>query len=246
MVMEQTYRKYTLGACLSIIAIFLIFSSDTATNVPMHLVLARELQANVQPEDNSYRHRPSTVELEGRDGATKYVCHTDCSGLVAALFRYSYGYSRKELRLWLHRPTGHSISFFEAVSHDRGFRRIMRVQDILPGDILTYKLPAGASNYGHVMIVNGVPEEIKSSNNSLLRWKVPIIDCTGKGHGTSDSRYLGDDRFQSGIGKGNFCIYSDQEGNIAGCAWSLAPDAKFYSIQNRPFVVGRLIPGYRP
>jgi hypothetical protein len=241
--LHKMNRKRVLITLLSVVAILLLFSSDTT--IPPHLALARKLQANVLSENNSYRHRPSTVEIEGLDGAAQYVCHTDCSGLVGELFHYAYGYTQKELHHWLRRPTGHSLSFFEAVSHDRGFTRIQRIQDIRPGDILTYKLPPGSKNHGHVMIVNEAPEEVDRSPSHLLKWKVPIIDCTGKGHGTTDSRYLGDGLYHSGIGKGNFCLFSDQEGNIMGCAWSTSPNAKFYSIQNRPFVVGRLISGYQ-
>ncbi len=233
--MKKIYKSGAVLVALSVFALVFVFSSDVEMALPQHVVLARELEAHVRPENNSYQHRPSIVKLKGIHGSDRYVCHTDCSGLVGALFRYSYGYTKEDLRHWLQRPSGRGISFFEAVSHDRGFRRIEQVQDILPGDILTYKLPPGAGNYGHVMIVNEKPRQIEQR-----RWAVGIIDCTGKGHGTTDSRYLGDNRYHSGIGKGDVCIYSDQDGTITGFAWNTASSTKCYTTDMRPFVVGRL------
>ncbi len=227
-------RKSALLIVLTVISAYCIFSSEAA--VPIHLALGRKLEENILPQNNSYQHRPSIVRIKGIRGAENYICHTDCSGLVAALFRDAYGFSKEELHSWLRRPSGYSISFFEAVSHRRRFTQIEKVQDIVPGDILTYKLPKGARNFGHVMIANGPAKKIDSD-----RWAIPIIDCTGKGHGHTDSRYLENETYHSGIGKGDFCIYSDGEGTITGSAWSVS--SKFHSIHSRPFLVGRFNQG---
>jgi len=246
-----SYGRKTLLGLLVATSIFFIFSSnESAEIVPPHLHVARTLLLNVAPKNNSYRHRPSTVTFPGVDGATQYQCHTDCSGLIDALFHLSYGYTRDDFEHWLRKKRALSSSYFRAISEEHGFTRISHIQNILPGDLLSYRLPAGSKNFGHVMLVNHLPQPLAPDSPPVIegtrQWIVPIIDCTGKGHGIGDSRYLGNDHFQSGIGSGEFRIYTDREGLIVGCAWSASPSAKFYSTQNRPFVVGRLIPGFRP
>lgn len=239
--------KKTLFFFLLIGALFALSSSNEEM-LPPHLQAARDLQEHVLPQNNSYRHRPSTVRWKEMSGI--YECHTDCSGLVDALLKHSYGYTDSDFERWLRKRRALSSSYFRGISENRGFTRIHHVHDMLPGDLMSYRLPPGSKNFGHVMVVNGLPwplpEESQPSIPGTRQWAVPIIDCTGKGHGVGDSRTLGDGRFQSGIGKGTFRLYTYPDGTIAGCAWSPSPTAKFYPIQERPFVVGRLIPNYRP
>src|SRR6185295_6899062 len=208
------------------------------------------LLSNVSPENNSYRHRPSTVRIKGINGAASYECHTDCSGLIDALFHYSYGYTEKDFERWLRKRRALSSSYFRAINNQRGFMRITHIQNILPGDLLSYKLPPGSRNFGHVMIVDELPRHLTGETapviEGTIQWAVPIIDCTGKGHGITDSRHLKKDLFHSGIGKGEFRLYTNAEGLIVGFSWSLSPTTKFYDNQSRPLVVGRLIPGFRP
>src|SRR5437764_11397104 len=86
-----------LCACLGT---FFLFSQEDQEElaVPPHLRAARVLLENVQPERNSYAHRPSIVRFKGEEGAKDYVCHTDCSGLIDALIHNSYGYTPQEFR----------------------------------------------------------------------------------------------------------------------------------------------------
>jgi hypothetical protein len=72
------------------VALFLILTAhpvkatETAPEPPQHLTLARQLQANVAPNQNSYRHSEQ-ISLP-QDGPTKgYTMFADCSGLVIAL-----------------------------------------------------------------------------------------------------------------------------------------------------------------
>src|SRR5277367_1200656 len=67
---------------------------------PSHLQLAEKLVANISPQDTSYNHGHGSVQLSGYDGATKYECHTDCSGLLNHLLHFAYRVNESDLRSW--------------------------------------------------------------------------------------------------------------------------------------------------
>lgn len=217
--------------------------------VPPHLRAARILLEGVHPKDNSYRHSPSVVRFKGKQGATQYVCHTDCSGLIDALFSHSYGYTLKDFRKWTGKRRALSSSYHRAINNSYGFTKILNIHDVRPGDLITYKLPPGSNNFGHVMIVDEKPRLHKSSAPLIphtIQWAVTIIDCTGRGHGLHDTRNLSNGKSHSGIGRGEIRLYTNSEGVVVGFSWSTLPKAKFYNQSSRPVVIGRLIPGFQP
>jgi len=221
----------------------------TEITIPPHLQAARELLDGVLPENNSYRHRPSVVLFKGEKGSDKYVCHTDCSGLIDGLFAYTYGYTPQEFRKWTGKRRAISSSYFRTISRGFGFTNILNIHDVLPGDLISYKLPPGSKNFGHVMIVDEKPTQHKSEPPLVpdtTQWAVTVIDCTGRGHGLQDTRYLGDGKFHSGIGRGVIRLYASSEGELVGFAWSFLPKEKFYDTKSRPLVIGRLIPSFHP
>ena len=81
---------------------------------------------------------------------------------------------------------------------------------------------------------------------NTIQWAATVIDCTGRGHGLQDTRYLKNGKFHSGIGRGVIRLYTNSEGEIVGFAWSFLPKEKFYDTKVRPIVIGRLIPGFHP
>ena len=218
-------------------------------SIPPHLQAARALLKGVRPEENSYRHRPSVVRFKGEQGATQYICYTDCSGLIDALFKYSYGYTPKDFRKWTAKRRAVSSSYNRTISNGYGFNKITNINDVLPGDLITYKLPPGSRNFGHVMLVDEKPKRRQSSPPLIpdtTQWVVTIIDCTGHGHGVHDTRFLGNGKYHSGIGRGEIRLYTNSEGTVVGFSWSVLPKSKFYDLVSRPLVIGRLITGFRP
>ena len=93
-------------------------------NGPPHLQLAEKLVANVLPQDTSYGHGHGTVLMPGFEGATKYECHTDCSGLLNHLLRFAYGVSDADLKTWVgsKRPTARY--WHDAIVTQNHFQRI--------------------------------------------------------------------------------------------------------------------------
>jgi hypothetical protein len=217
-----------------------------AQEIPRHLTEARILQENILPQNNSYRHHDRIVEWKGYNGATKYECHTDCSGLIDSLLKRSYGINETTLHSWLGgrlRPLARN--YYSAFIEQRGFTRLDQVTAILPGDFIAMKFLPGAGDQahdtGHILVVNALPKEIIQypENTSMVRrWAVEIIDCS-HGHGKEDSRYW-NGQYHPGIGKGTFSLFTNRQGVIIGYSWSPAKHSKFYGSDKRPLAVGRL------
>lgn len=236
-----------MGVKLGCLCVMLITCSLSAEEMLQHLANVRILQENTLPQDTSYRHHDQIVRWKGENGAIKYECHADCSGLIDALLNYSYGISKTALEILLqtrHRPLARN--YYEAFIGQRGFRRIDQIAAIQPGDFIAIKyLPwAGDKGHdtGHILVVNGAPKEIAQFHaNGVMtrRFAIEIIDCSS-GHGKEDSRYR-NGRYHPGIGKGTFSVFTNERGVITGYSWSPTKDSKYYGADKRPLAIGRLL-----
>ena len=185
-----------------------------ADEIPRHLVDLRQLQENVLPQDTSYRHKNREVKWKGDNGATKYICQTDCSGLIDRLLEHTYGITEKRLKDWLggrFRPL--SRNYYQAIIEQNRFEHIENIKQIRPGDFIAIKFLPGSGDRehdtGHTAVVNAYPVLKAASskqNPNLQLWSINIIDCS-HGHGKSDTRYH-DGRYWPGIGKGDFGLYT--------------------------------------
>lgn len=212
--------------------------------IPKHLEDVRILQENVLPQDNSYRHKDSIVEWKGYHGATKYICHTDCSGLVDALLVHSYHLDREKMREWLGKAHAKAQNYFRVITEQDGFEHIRQIKNVLPGDFVAMKFLPGfkgkGHDTGHIMIVNQLPQKVGPrvhQGEHLIEWSVEIIDCT-RGHGKTDTRYR-DGSYHSGIGKGVAALYTDNEGILVGYSWTPGEHSIYFDKNERPMVVGR-------
>lgn len=221
-----------------------VFLEGHDAAIPRHLVDARLLQENVLPQDTSYRHRHRIVAWKGYDNMSKYICHTDCSGLINRLLEHSYKLSKETLHHWLGgriRPL--AKNYYKAIHGQDGFTRIDNVRQILPGDLVAMEyLPwAGDAGHdtGHILLVNAIPQQRGAlSGSGLQQWSVEVIDCS-HGHGKKDTRFrLG--KYWPGIGKGFFALYSKPSGQLVGYSWTTASRSVFYGENKRPLAVGRL------
>jgi hypothetical protein len=225
---------------------------------PKHLQEATRLLASLKPENTSYTHGTPDVQWEGVNGAPTSVCHTDCSGFVDALFLHGYPrYNADSLKRWFgvkKRPLAHH--YYDTLVAQKGFTRIEKVADVLPGDIIATKYRPGKTadnSTGHVMLVVARPKPHPASDEivkNTTQWEVRIMDATRSGHGETDSRYKGKDegkRFYSpGLGTGRLRLYADKEGAVEGYSWSLESHSRHYGTQEVPLVIGRLEPAFKP
>jgi hypothetical protein len=206
------------------------------------------LADNVSPDDTSYQHRNLLVTWAGVGGATKYESNTDCSGLVNAVIKQTYGLSDESLaeKLGERRPV--AAGYYDRIVEGKNFSRISRVQDLSESDLLVikYENPAPGDNTGHIMIVAGKPQRRDSSRplvEGTVQWAVPVIDSSESFHGPEDSRRNPDGTSREGIGRGTIRLYTSSDGSIAGYTWSESTASEFYGKGSRPIAAGRFIPG---
>lgn len=212
--------------------------STPAAIEPAYLTLARDLASTVHPENTKYQHRPSVVEAAG--GSTPARVFTDCSGLLNALLVQSLPLSQDELATWLRSKRPLARHYSTAISRERGFARISRVQDIRAGDILAIRYPADNDNSGHTMIADAPASPREPSPpivDATSQWTLSIIDATSSPHGPDDTRMS---PRRTGLGRGTFRLYTDSSGRIIGHAWSTSPRSEFRSQEDRELLVGRV------
>jgi len=214
--------------------------------VPRHLQAAEELVAHVSPKNSSYEHKHGTVHW-GHNG-TGYECHTDCSGLLNHLLNHVYGITDADLRSWLDTARPTAKTYHQAIIDQQGFRRILRLSDVQPGDVIAVKYPRGSENTGHIMIVSQRPRPRQVTPPLIPgteQWEVGIIDSTSSGHGHGDTRLRPDGSFNNGIGAGLLRVYTDRQGHVVGHTWSTARASTYRGQDDRNIEIGRLVPRER-
>lgn len=230
-----------------LLAIAVCVRADT----PPMLKAAEELVQQVAPERTSYKHKEPEVRWS-TDPANPAYCHTDCSGLVIALLErcYPQQFGEGAFKRWLdsRRPTARR--FYDAIAEGRGFARIGKITDVQVGDLVAIKYQPGGENTGHMMLISGEPKRRATNVDPLIdgteQWIVPIIDETGSGHGVADTRRNPDGTFRSGLGRGEFRLYTLPDGTIAGYTWSPSAKSKYYGDGERALAIGRFDPAFRP
>ncbi len=192
--------------------------------------VARELhRIGANLKHTKYSH-PTRVDEE----AGSY--ELDCSGLACYMLKrvLPEHYGNVTIPKGQARATARNFhDYFAAAPTDRsgkdGWRRIERIIDTRPGDILAWraaKPKPGAT--GHVVIIDGRPTLTRDG-----RVRVPIVDSTGSPHG-SDTRKPG----QTGIGRGLMWFIIDRRGRPIGYHWSRPTGTP----SKRSIAIGRPVP----
>jgi hypothetical protein len=234
---------------LTLAAGLLLAADSPKDTEPPHVEWARVLVQGVRRDDTTYRHKDTAVQWKGIDGATGYQCHTDCSGLLNALLQRAYGLSDDTLKEWFGTRRPLAKAYYEAIDNRSHFKRIGRVQDVRPGDIIAIKYPADDPenqdhNTGHVMLVVARPQPRRASAppaDGTEQWEVAVIDESRSGHGTTDTRHKEGGGFVPGIGQGVFRLYTKEDGTIAGHSWSTQKRSEYHDQNGRHLVIGRLL-----
>ncbi len=240
--------------CLYISIGLVLFSagaSAQSVEPPKHLSAAILLLKNVKADDTKYVHGEPAVQWQGRQGAEKYICQTDCSGLIDALLASSYGYGKEEFKRWLgkNRPT--ADSYHDAIVEQNGFTHVPHLKDAKPGDLLAVKYAVKKVNTGHIMLVAGLPKKIepkKPLTEGMDQWEVTIIDSSMSGHGPTDTRHKSGEggKDHTGLGQGILRVYTKNNGEIGGWTWSSTASSAFKDIKEEHLVLGRLKSDFKP
>jgi hypothetical protein len=226
---------------------------------PLLLQEAVELLDAVKPPDTSYQHKGGVVRWPDKAEDRAAECHTDCSGLIDALFKRAYGLNSEQFTTWMKVKRPLARNYHDAIVQQRGFQRIGNVADAMPGDLLAIAYPPGEENTGHVMLVADKPrlrEPTVPRIEETQQWEVTVIDVSRSGHGPNDTRIRGDKNSdeaasegskkssREGLGKGTFRIYTKDGGAIAGYCWSTTKASTFVEQSHHHLIIGRVKPEF--
>lgn len=229
---------------------------------PAHLDWAVKMVDGLKIENTSYRHKDLRVQWNGIDGATEFVSHADCSGFLNELFKRAYGLTDDTFKDWWKTTRPLAKTYHCAIVEGKHFKRIDKIQDVEPGDVIAIRYPAddpenAANNTGHTLLVIAKPQPREATEKIMdktKQWEVTVIDQSCTGHGKNDTRHdkagqqttpsqcaAGDDAH--GLGKGIFRIYATEEGEVAGYTWSTWKGSHFHEqdCDGRHLVFGRFV-----
>ena len=160
--------------------------------------------------ESSYQH---ATKVRAKDG----VYHWDCSGMTAWILRRaaptalaSMGTSRPVARDFVQ-----VIERAPTTRPRRGWQNIVRIADVMPGDVFAWRRPRGlpSKNTGHVGIVVGKPLPVPGLPGG---WAVRIADSTSSYH-QDDARHDDED---GGFGIGTLVFLTDENGRGTSYGWA--------------------------
>jgi hypothetical protein len=204
-----------------------------ADAVPVRVTVLAEAERIVSnARRTKYQHKQLIDEATG----TYYV---DCSDYV------SYALSRvakRHLALipkesWWPVPRAYKYyEFFAALPTDatHGWRKVDRLEDALPGDIIAWQLAGEIRkdhDTGHVWVVTQAPSPL---GGDLIA--VRACDSAAEPH-YDDTRVQPDGTFQDGVGKGTFHLRVRADGKPT--SFQFGPGALFHE---DPIAIGRILP----
>jgi hypothetical protein len=182
-------------------------------------VLGQAMHVVSSMRATAYTHKTT---IEAAAGKFEF----DCSGFVGYVLAQSQPRALAELRAATKkRPLAkHFVTFFQNLPEHSAWRRIERVQDLEPGDMIAWLRPADVvtKNTGHVMIVRERP--VRDEQHPDV-WGVQIIDSTAVPHGKGDSRKA---RGLTGLGTGEVLLIVDDSGVPIGYRWSRGTKATLH------------------
>ncbi len=211
------------GTCL------LLVSCAALPPVGPVAVESRRILANAR--DTAYEHRTTVDEVAGQ-------YHLDCSGFASLLLRSLAPRALAVVESADHPFHPRAFAFhevFAAAPTNRpdatnGWLRVVRVQDLRPGDFVAWRKVAWerGETTGHVVIVDARP--VRETNGS---WRVAVIDSTTRPH-ADDTRPPG----TGGIGRGTIWFTVDAAGRPNGIRSLSREDPPK---TNMPIAAGRLV-----
>jgi hypothetical protein len=158
----------------------------------------------------------------------------DCSGFVTVVLKAAAPRALAAVP----RAAGHkrprALEFHEAFAAApadekgaKGWRRVERLADARPGDLLAWRREEiqPGEDTGHIVVVD---EATVREDDGQFR--VVVIDSTGKPHG-NDTRKEG----ATGVGRGTIWLAVDEAGRPAGFRWR----ARDGALNRRPIAIGR-------
>lgn len=160
-------------------------------------------------QESSYQH---TTRVRADQG----IFHWDCSGMTAWILRRVAPATMRGLS---GRPVARDFARVIARAPTErsrgGWRRIARIDEVMPGDVFAWKRPRGlpSRNTGHVGFVVGKPVAVPGLPGG---WAVRIADSSSFIH-QNDTRAHDLD---GGFGMGTMTFLVDADGRVTHYGWA--------------------------
>ncbi|MBP2329112.1 hypothetical protein JOF56_009497 [Kibdelosporangium banguiense] len=222
--------------------------------------LIDHLNAIGWPQERKYnRYRQGQEETivrwgqPGRPDTYKNV--SQCASFVTETLKHTY--SHWATLSFFHTHFGNYSPFardyHDAIANKKPiphFRRVTKVTDLRPGDLIAIKYPESQDFTGHVMLVRRVTgrEQTGPALDDATAYVVEIIDTTKAAHGrVGQSGAYRDTRItasteETGAGYGHMVFYANnKERTFAGYRWSVTSH-QIVPVDKHPIVAARITP----
>jgi hypothetical protein len=214
-----------------------------ARGVPPDVLWAQRLVAEVPHDRNEYNWSPTyVVWTEDNNGPARN--RSVCSSFVTHVLERAYGIDVDQIAARFGLKNPQAKDYYTTVVAERGFKRIRRVDDMRPGDIIAVRYPEGSHPTGHVMIFASAPERQtaeKPIERGTEQYVADVFDSSHSFHGFSDSRYVEAGKKGHGVGRGPLRLYV-RGGEIVGYTWSTRKISKYFPESEHEVAVGRFDP----
>jgi len=232
-----------LSSISSFAAVLLSPGEAAAQTPPPHLLWAERLIDNVLPENNTYGTSPHYIYWAGEHDATEYKNRTQCNSFLTRLLQQAYDWTDADIRLWMGSGSPSAAMYHAAIVTEERFDALAAITDVLPGDVIAIKYPAGSAVSGHIAIVVDAPA-LRAATAPLVsltvQYEVTVVDSSSSGHGPTDTRLNTDGTWHPGAGIGVMRLYANADGGVVGHTWSTSSGSVFHNQVTRNVVLGRL------
>ncbi|MEU4241530.1 LamG domain-containing protein [Actinoplanes sp. NPDC026619] len=209
---------------------------------------------------NNFYLRGGTAQVSwGTPGEpTSWLSRARCSSFVSALLKHTYPAWATDTYFATH----FADSSPEAADYRLGFagdpgphlRRIDRVADLLPGDLIAITYDNDPDNTGHIVLVREVKGIFTGNMNFTgeTQYAVEVLDCTSDPHGVYDTGFYADypdtrmvaaEGNFTGVGIGHMMFYaSTATGLFSRYRWSVNSGSAYtHTVATRPIAAARVV-----
>jgi hypothetical protein len=180
-----------------------------------------------------------------------------CASFVSAVLKHTYPWATDDyFDSHFEDPSPEAAEYQAGFAGNPGphLRRIDRVADLLPGDLIAIKYDNDPDNTGHIVMVREVKGIYTNSMNfpGETQYAVEILDCTSDAHGEfglasyaayPDTRMVAKTGNFTGAGIGHMMFYaSNTTGLFSRYRWSVnTVEGKTYPTAVRPISAARVV-----
>ncbi|MFC0005346.1 LamG domain-containing protein [Micromonospora siamensis] len=208
-----------------------------------------------------YTDGSSSVTWGSPADPTTWVSLARCSSFLTWVLKRSCPWATDAyFRTWFNDTIPEAADYRQAFADGTGgphFRRITRVADLRPGDLIAIDYRGTVSgNTGHIVMVRSVKGTYSGGMNfsGETQYAVEIVDCTSDAHGMyakgnydlyPDTRVVEDDLRKTnfeGVGIGHMMFYaSDATGEFSRYRWSVnSGTTNTHTVADRPVAAARV------